>query len=381
MDITKLEIKFIVSTLVMTDDELLNHLFYKKNIFSFKELYKKAKEAHPKITEKIVKEFHSKQQSIEMTNKPLSNKNEFLPIYSETPYAFQIDLTFFPRYKKQNYNHEVLFTAININTRYAYAYPCKSKEMIFILEALKKMEEKTIINSITCDKGSEFTNYEFKKFCKENEIILYFVTDSHKLGIINRFHRTLKEKLTQYFISQNTVNWYDIIDEIIYNYNHSYNRGIGNEPYKVNAFLEQRIIEKKKEKTQEILKDEIKINIGDFCRILAKKELFGDKLIPKYTDKIFEIIRVKNNSVIVKDDKDKQYKVKKTDIKIIKNKENNQLFTEQREVNKEYRDEKKLKKEDQIPENITREPRKGKGQNESLKKFENSEHSVIKKKK
>jgi IS30 family transposase len=34
--------------------------------------------------------------------------------------------------------------------------------MIFILEALKKMEEKTIINSITCDKGSEFTNYEFK---------------------------------------------------------------------------------------------------------------------------------------------------------------------------------------------------------------------------
>lgn len=336
----------------MTDDELLNHLFYKKNIFSFKELYKKAKESHPKITEKIVKEFHSKQQNIEMTTKTLSNKNEFLPIYSDVPYAFQIDLTFFPRYKKQNYNHEVLFTAININTRFAYAYPCKSKEMIFVLEALKKMEEKTIINSITCDKGSEFTNYEFKNFCKENEITLYFVSDSHKLGIINRFHRTLKEKLTQYFIAQNTVNWYDIIDEIIYNYNHSYNRGIGTEPYKVTSFLEQRIIEKKKTRTEEILKDEVKINVGDFCRILTKKELFGDKLIPKYTDKIFEIIRVKNNSVIVKDDKNDEYKVKKTDIKIVKDKENNRIFTKQRQVNKEYKIETKLKKDDHKEEDI-----------------------------
>jgi hypothetical protein len=45
-------------------------------------------------------------------------KKEFLPIYSDAPYAFQIDLTFLPRYKKQNNNNSVLFTAININSRY-----------------------------------------------------------------------------------------------------------------------------------------------------------------------------------------------------------------------------------------------------------------------
>jgi len=338
----------------MTDDELLNKLFYKENIYSFQELYKKAKEAHPKITSKIVKEFHSKQQNIQMNNKPLKDKNKYLPIYSESSYAFQIDLTFFPRYKKQNHNYEVLFTAININTRYAYAYPCKTKDMMFILDALKKMEKQTIINSITCDSGSEFKNKEFKNFCKDEEITLYFIKDdSHKLGIINRFHRTLKEKLTQYFIANNTVNWVDIIDKIVYNYNHSVNRGIGIEPYKVNSFLEQRIITRMKEKTEKLMENEIKINVGDFCRILTKTELFEDKMLPKYSHKIFEIIKVKSKSVIVKDpSNDKEYKVKKSEIKIVQDRNNNNEFNEQDEANKEHKIHNKLRRDNIRQENI-----------------------------
>ena len=39
----------------MTDEELLNYLFIDKKIYSFNELYKYAKMAHPKITLKIVK--------------------------------------------------------------------------------------------------------------------------------------------------------------------------------------------------------------------------------------------------------------------------------------------------------------------------------------
>ncbi len=85
----------------MTDDELLINLFYKKFIYSFNDLYKKSKQAHPSITKTYVRDWFNKQQSVQMSNKPVGKK-EFLPIYSDTPYSFQIDLTFFPRYKKQN---------------------------------------------------------------------------------------------------------------------------------------------------------------------------------------------------------------------------------------------------------------------------------------
>ena len=43
------------------------------------------------------------------------------------------------------------------------------------------------------------------KWFNENEITLFFVVgDSHKLGIINRFHRTLTEKILKYVIASGT---------------------------------------------------------------------------------------------------------------------------------------------------------------------------------
>ena len=148
------------------------------------------------------------------------------------------------------------------------------------------MESRTIINSISCDYGKEFHNEKFKNYCEENEIKLFFIkNDIHKLGIINRFHRTLKEKLTTYFISNDTVKWINAIDDIIYNYNHSVNRGIGIEPSKVNNCIEQKNIENAKYKTEKINENEKKINIGDFCREIIEKTVYVDKMIPKYSIK------------------------------------------------------------------------------------------------
>ena len=61
---------------------------------------KKAKESNSSIKKMFVKELFDKQQGIQMTNRKVSNK-EFLPIYSDMPYSFQIDLTFLPRYKNK----------------------------------------------------------------------------------------------------------------------------------------------------------------------------------------------------------------------------------------------------------------------------------------
>ena len=45
---------------------------------------------------------------------------------------------------------------------------------------------------------------------------------------MNRFHRTLKEKLLKYFLAYDTVKWIDVIDKIIKSYNNTPNRGIFN---------------------------------------------------------------------------------------------------------------------------------------------------------
>ena len=105
-----------------------------------------------------------------------------------------MDLTFFPRYTKKNDGYNVLFTAININTRYGYAYALKDKDMTSIIKVIKEMEKKTEINVLEADLGSEFNNQLLKDFCEKNEITLdLFKADGHKLGIINSWHRTIKK--------------------------------------------------------------------------------------------------------------------------------------------------------------------------------------------
>ena len=169
-------------------------------------------------------------------------------------------MTFFPRFISKNKKYWVLFTAININTRYAYAYKAKDKESNTIINFIKDMEKKTIINVLNGDLGSEFNNVELIEFCKDKGITLdLFKSDTHKLGIINRFHRTLKEKLNAYFDAHDTVTWIDIIDKIIDNYNNTVNRGIGYKPIEVNAFIENQIIQEKKEQGQNVFYTEFKI--------------------------------------------------------------------------------------------------------------------------
>ena len=340
----------------MTDEELLNDLYYvKKNYDGVEGLYKKSKVIHPSITKSFVSEWLKKQQSNQVTFKKIEKKS-FLPIYSEKPYAFQIDLTFFPRYKKQNNGYEVLFTAINVNTRFVYAYYSKDKTGDVVLEMLKEMEKKTIINSITCDEGSEFKNRDFLAYCKKNDIEVFLIKDdSHKLGIVNRFHRTLKDKLTKHFISTDSVNWVDIIDELIYNYNHSVNRGIGIEPYKITNAIEHEIIMRKIDETERMDKNDI-FEVNDRVRIINKSVLFQDKMLAKYSNSLFTVIKVKKNSCIVEKN-GKEIEVKNDQLLKVKSIDNEKEIVEIPKILKEKKIENKLKRVEVEPSLILREKR------------------------
>ena len=175
-------------------------------------------------------------------------------------------------------------------------------------------EQALEIDTITTDEGTEFTNTFFTRYCEENNIKTFFVKgDSHKLGIINRFHRTLKEKLLKYFTSQDTVRWVDILDKVIWNYNHTVNRGIKIEPYKANAFIQTEIIAQKKEETDKFHARQPQYELNKKCRILNTGEIFDDKMTAQYSNKIYTITKVNKNTVILNN----SIKKKKSEILLI----------------------------------------------------------------
>ena len=115
----------------------------------------------------------------------------FKSIYSETNYSFVVDLT-------QDIKNKIM-DMMHYLQQLSILYYCQDKSTDNILDLLKRMEKRTIINSISCDCGREINNEKFKNHCDENEITLFFIkNDGHKLGTIYRF-QNIKRKMNTIF--------------------------------------------------------------------------------------------------------------------------------------------------------------------------------------
>ncbi len=309
------------------NEKLLHQLYFNEsNYDGIDGLYRKAKLRSTTITRDDVKQWLTKQSvHQQMAAEKKIKKQELKPIYSEDPNSYQIDLTFLPSYQKKNDGNYVMFTGININTRYAYASYSKDKKADTIIKMLDDFKKNAgVVDSITADSGSEFTNRKVTEWIENNEIKMYFVIgDSHKLGIINRFHRTLKSKILKFFIANNTTRWIDKLATIIKNYNVTYNSGIGYTPREAsNGLITSFLINRAIDKTEFINKTEIKkIQIGDKCRIFKDKKIF-DKMQTNFSETIYTIVRVGKNSVDVEHDDTIYKSIKKKYIMIVKDVEN-----------------------------------------------------------
>ena len=85
----------------MNDEDLLNDLYYKKlNFDGSNVFFQKAKLINKNIKLEFVDDWLSK-QSTHQQNSNISKRRVFLPIYSESPFGFQIDLTLIQNIKNK----------------------------------------------------------------------------------------------------------------------------------------------------------------------------------------------------------------------------------------------------------------------------------------
>jgi hypothetical protein len=299
--------------------QLLHKLYViDKNYDGINELLRKAKLINAKITLNDVKTFLQSQKSYQRTYQPIKKKT-YAPIYSETPNSFQIDLTFIPQYKIQNKGIYVLFTAININTRYAYASYASNKNTDTILKLFQQFHKQAYtINHIMADLGSEFNNYTFIKYLDKHKITYdFFKSDSHKLGIINRFHRTLKEKILKYMLSNDTSTWYNVLDDLINNYNNTYHRGIKMRPIDVNDYIEQLMVSEKRDYTTKFHDSQPSFNINDIIRVKSNKTNFNTKMEAIYGSDTYKITKINKNTVNTIDTQNNKHLFKKDKIIVV----------------------------------------------------------------
>ena len=108
--------------------------------------------------------------------------------------------------------------SIDLCSKYAFVIPLKDKEGISIVNAFDKIikqSNRRKPNKIWVDQGGEFYNNVFRKWLPDNDIIMYSMYNEGKSVVVERFIRTLKNKLYKHMTATGKNVYYDVLDDVV----------------------------------------------------------------------------------------------------------------------------------------------------------------------
>lgn len=207
--------------------------------------------------------------------------------------TWQIDLVEMIPYAKFNKGYKYMLTVIDVFSKYAHALPVKSKSGVDVTNVFKRIIElnkNKYPKNLHTDQGKEFYNFNFKNLMTELNINHYHTHSNMKASIVERFNRTLKNKMWKKFSLQGNYKWINILDELIKDYNNSYHRSIRMAPKSVNKRNEKILLNTVYNNLKTFKKGKYKIN--DFVRISKYKNVFEKGYTPNWSSEVFKVNKI-----------------------------------------------------------------------------------------
>ena len=244
----------------------------------------------------------------EELNKPVSNKFERKKaIVNHIDEIHSCDLVDMGKYSRMNKGYKYIFTNICIFSKYAWAFPIKSKTIKEIKRCFQKIFKNRKPSYIWSDQESSFFSKEMLKFFEDHNVKIYHTFSNLKAVFIERFNRSLRELMMKLFVKNNNTVWYNILPNLIKTYNNRYHHTIKMKPIDVNKINEKNI------KTIYTYDKTNKFKINDLVRISLKRRELFDKPSGniKWSEELFKIYEINKSNVIT-------YKIKDLNDQIIK---------------------------------------------------------------
>ena len=210
---------------------------------------------------------------------------------------FQADLIDLQQFKKKNKGFSYLLTLIDVFSKFAYVLPLQNKNGNTLLDAFQNLFAsgfKTL--SLQTDRGKEFINKKVQRFLKDQRVH-FFTTqnDDIKASIVERFNRTLKDRMFRYLTHNETNRYIDILPDLVESYNNTYHRSIKMAPSNVDKTNKEEVWQTLygnfTNETPKILFRE-----GDRVRISKVKKTFEKGYLPSWTGEMFTIYDVQRKT-------------------------------------------------------------------------------------
>ena len=133
------------------------------------------------------------------------------------------DLVEIQKFSKWNKGIKYLLMVIDVFSKYGWIKPLKDKKTESMSsafdEVFKKSKRKP--EMLWTDKGTEFISKHFKEFLKKNKIKLYHTENEEKSSIVERWNKTMKNRMRKMFSANNNTVYWDKLDKLVNDYNNA----------------------------------------------------------------------------------------------------------------------------------------------------------------
>ena len=274
-------------------DNTLKDLYYNAEnpeaYSSQEKVYRAAKKKFPNLSRKTVKIWFEIQSVVGLHKRVRYNFPRNKTIVISLGDQLQSDLCDMRNLSKFNDRNNYILTGIDCFSRKAFAEPLKNKTGKELVRALSNIFRKQNFRRLQTDKGKEFLNVNVKNLLKSQNMELWVSeNDDIKAALVERFNRTLKDKMYKYFTANNTRRWVDVLKKLVSGYNNSYHRSIKTTPNLVTKDHQHSI--------RRILYPQVnsraksfKFNIDDLVRISKAKKVFRKGYLANWSTELFKI--------------------------------------------------------------------------------------------
>ena len=203
------------------------------------------------------------------------------------------------RLAKHNGGTRYLLTVLDVLSKYAWVEPLKNKtgrSLVQAWERLLKRAHPCRPRQLQTDQGKEFYDRPFQQVLKKHAIHHFSTYGDTKASVIERFNRTLKERLYRYLTTANILTFMDVLPQVVQGYNASWRQSIGRAPQDVTPHNELQVWHRLYP-TPSPSPPSPKLKAGDRVRLSKQARPFRKGYLPGWTEEVFVVRRVVPGSV------------------------------------------------------------------------------------
>lgn len=217
-------------------------------------------------------------------------------ITNDSQDLYEIDLVEMQALSKYNRGYRYYLALINTFNKMGYIAPLKSKKGPEVALAFQQLikDNNLVMRNLSSDMGKEFYNAQFQAVVKKYNINHYSTFTEIKCSIVERWNRTIKEKLYKRFTEENTLNWTNgLLRNVVDAYNRTKHSSIGMKPIDVNKNTEDLVRMRLATSKTSIKKPKYKV--GEWVRISRwQKGIFSKSYEGNWSEQLFKIRAIKN---------------------------------------------------------------------------------------